>query len=329
MRGPMRLRELAERLGLELRGPDLEIVTFGALNTRSPNTDRMLTWIVDPALAPELDRVGIAACVVGERDAETLGDHSLLITDHDPAEVFYSIFLDAARDAEWEQLGSGRGTGVEIASTAVVHEGVQLGDDCVIMDHAVILPNSRLGDRVTVKPNATVGGDGFLATMVDGRQTMVPHMGGVWIGDDVQIGSQTCVDRGMFGGFTEIGSETRIDNLVHVGHSAALGERGLVAACAEIGTIVAEEGFWLGPQTCALQGLILGRYSYAGIGSVLVRDIPDHGLVYGSPAKQQGWMCVCRTKLEPSGGKATCRRCRREYTERDDGLTEVAPVSAG
>ena len=321
---PVRLSELARGRDLKLSGPDAEIVTFGALNTHSPSVDRMLTWIVDSGLIGELDRTGIGACVAHESVAAELGERPLLVTSGDPAEQFYSLYIELARSGTWKALESRRGENVQIATSAVVHEGVQLGDDCVIMDQVVVLPNTRIGDRVTVKPAAVIGGDGFQVITIDGTPTMVPHRGGVWIGDDVQIGSQTCVDRGMFGGLTVIEDGTRIDNLVHIGHSAQLGPGGIVAACTELGAITAGEGFWLGPNCAVLQEAHLGHHSYVGIGSVVIGDIAPHALAYGVPARPHAWVCSCRTKLEFSGRRASCRRCGREFALEDGSISELA-----
>ena len=320
---PVALSELAQRHGLSLRGPDREIVTVGAFNTRSPSVDRMLTFVAGEDLIPRFKETGIGACVVNESLAPAMDGDSVLVTDGDPVEAFYSLFMETARLGMWEKLEARRGARTSVAETAVVHDNVQLGDDCVVMDHAVVMPNVRIGDRVTIKPNATVGGDGFEVRELGGRSQMVPHCGGVWIGDDVQIGSQTCVDRGMFGGFTVIGDETRTDNLVHVGHSASLGPRGIVAACTEIGTMVAGEGFWLGPRCAVLQDAHLGHHAYVGIGSVVVRPIPPHALAFGTPARQHGWVCTCREKLSFEEGEATCPRCGRSWVEESDGIREA------
>jgi UDP-3-O-[3-hydroxymyristoyl] glucosamine N-acyltransferase len=324
---PVALSELAARNGLTLSGPDREIVTIGAFNTRSHSVDRMLTFVAHEGLIPQFRETRIGACVVNESLAPALGEESLLVTDGDPIEAFYSLFIETARGGMWEKLEGRRGQRTTVAESAVVHEHVQLGDDCLVMDNAVVMPNVRLGDRVTVKPNATVGSDGFEVREVAGRRQMVPHCGGVWIGDDVQVGAQTCVDRGMFGGFTVIDDETRTDNLVHVGHSARLGPRGVVAASAEIGTVTAGEGFWLGPRSAVLQNADIGHHAYIGIGSVVVRPIPPHALAYGSPARQHGWVCSCREKLDFDDGRTTCRRCGRGWEARSDGIVEPASRS--
>ena len=322
---PLALSELATRNGLSLRGPDREIVTIGAFNTRSPSVDRMLTFVANEGLIPQFRETGIGACVVNESLAPALDGQSLLVTDGDPVEAFYSLFIETDREGMWERLEGHRGERTTVAESAVVHDNVQLGDDCVVMDNAVVMPNVHLGDRVTVKPNATVGSDGFEVREIAGRRQMVPHCGGVWIGDDVQVGAQTCVDRGMFGGFTVLEEETRTDNLVHVGHSARLGPRGVVAACTEIGTITAGEGFWLGPRCAVLQNADIGHHAYVGIGSVVVRPVPPHALAYGTPARQHGWVCSCREKLEFDSGQADCRRCERTWEQRPDGIVEAAP----
>ncbi len=320
---PVALSELARRHGLEHRGPDCEIVTVGALNSNSESVDRMLTYIIGPELIPALLDRDVAACVVPGELADDLEGRSLLVTDGDAADTFYSLYAKTTEDGLWGRLEAKAGEGNEIAASAVVHDNVQLGNDCTIMDNAVLLPNTRLGDGVTIQPNTTVGGDGFQVASIGGRPSMVPHSGGVWIGDDVHVGSSTCLDRGMFGEFTMVGDETKIDNLIHVAHSVRLGPRGVVAASTEIGGITAGEGFWLAPQCCVLQGANLGHHSYVGIGSTVVREVPPHALAFGVPARQHGWVCTCRTKLDfGDGDSATCPRCGRRWKAGSEGIAE-------
>ncbi len=316
---PVALGELGGMADLALRGPDREIATLGALNTRSVSTSRMLTYISDPGLIGRMDELGIAACVVHESLAETLDGRSLLVARGDPVEAFYGLLIETANAGLWQQLEAGRGENVSVAPTAVVHEHVQLGDDCVLMDHVVVLPNTRIGDRVTIKPNTTIGGDGFQVTTIDARPVMVPHCGGVWLGDDVQVGSQTCIDRGMFGEFTVVGDGTKIDNLIHIAHSVHLGPGGVVAASSEMGNITAGEGFWLAPQCAVLQDAHIGHHAYIGLGSVVVKEIQPHALAYGVPARQHGWVCSCREQLEFEHERARCSRCGRSWEQVDSG----------
>jgi UDP-3-O-[3-hydroxymyristoyl] glucosamine N-acyltransferase len=106
---------------------------------------------------------------------------------------------------------------------------VVIGADCLIGPHAVCYSGAEIGDRVVLKAGAVIGGDGFGYTRGAGGHQRLPHVGRCLIGDDVEIGSASCVDRGSFDD-TIVGRGTKIDNLVQVGHNVRLGERCLIMA---------------------------------------------------------------------------------------------------
>jgi UDP-3-O-[3-hydroxymyristoyl] glucosamine N-acyltransferase len=318
-----RLSDVASRYGLELRGGDREIVTVGPLSSSSSHRDRLLTFVSGERWMPALAESGIGAAVVPEALAEQAPEGvSLLVTSGDP-QAFFTLLVDTAEAGEWERLEGSIGERTVIAPSAVVEDGVVIGEDCVVMAGAVVLANTRLGDRVVVKPNSVLGGEGFQVREIRGRRRIVPHTGGVHVGDDGAIGSQTCVDRGLFGDFTTVGEGSFVDNLVHVAHSVRIGRRVSVVACAEIsGSVRIGDGVWLGPNVAINPSLTLGAHCFVGTGSVIVRDVPPHALVYGNPARVGGWMCSCQTKLALDGEDATCPACGRRY--RLDGQRLVA-----
>lgn len=323
---PITLSVLAAEYSLELVGRDLEIVAFGVLTSASSNRERMLTYATTREYLEQFICSGIAACVVPEsllEDVDT--DASLLTTAGDASETFYEIFSDSVRQGAWQPFPQYRGADVHVAGGAQVEDHVVIGDESVVLANAVVLSRTYLGARVTVKPGAVLGGDGFqLAPSPTGRR-LVPHAGGVFVDADVTIGSQTCVDRGLFGEMTTIGAGTKIDNLVHVAHSARIGRNCVVVACAEIsGSVVLGEGAWLGPSCAINPGLAVGAYALIGTGSVVATDVPAHAVAFGSPARVRGWRCRCGQRLELQHDAASCSQCGRAYVVGEDGLHCVA-----
>jgi UDP-3-O-[3-hydroxymyristoyl] glucosamine N-acyltransferase len=311
---PRMLAEIARRRGLTLLGADRPITAYGPLNTRSPHTDQLLSYATSAAHLRAFLDSALAACVVHESLAgEVPPSRSALLTPEDPADSFYTLFRDAVLSEEWTSLPTYRGTGTQIAASAQIHERVVIGDGCTIMENVVILPQSYISDGVTIKPNATIGGEGFQLSSIEGRRQHVPHAGGVFIGEQARIGSQTCVDRGLFGEFTIIGARTHVDNLVHVAHSVQVGPNAVVVACAEIsGSVTVGEGAWLGPSCAINPGLSVGEHALVGTGSMVARDLPPHSLSYGVPARVRGWRCVCGERL-PDAAPMRCSQCAREF----------------
>jgi UDP-3-O-[3-hydroxymyristoyl] glucosamine N-acyltransferase len=127
------------------------------------------------------------------------------------------------------------GRGVRLGARSIVHphvvlyEGVTVGEDCVLHSGVQVRERCRLGSRVVVQNGAVVGGDGFgFARDEGGRYQKFPQVGIVVIEDDVEIGALTAVDRAALGE-TRVGRGTKLDNLVQVGHSVAIGEDSVLA----------------------------------------------------------------------------------------------------
>jgi UDP-3-O-[3-hydroxymyristoyl] glucosamine N-acyltransferase len=131
-------------------------------------------------------------------------------------------------------LGAGvvLGDRVRLGPGVVLEDGVTVGADSELGAHVVCCRGTRIGRRCVVKAGAVLGGTGFgYISGPEGHQR-IPHVGGCVLGDDVDVGANSCIDRGSIDD-TVIGAGTRIDNLVHIGHNARLGE--VVAGHAAIG----------------------------------------------------------------------------------------------
>ena len=312
---PTPLGELARMAALTLIGPDKEIVAFGGTSSRSEHADRLIAYATSPAYLQLFADRRLGAVVIPESLRSDLPEGcSALVSAGDAAEAFYELLGITARLGLWRRLSGFIDPGADVAPSARIHESVVVGRGSRVMDNAVLLPNTWLGADVVVKPNATLGGDGFQISQLAGRQTLVPHVGGVRVADGATIGSQTCVDRGLFGDFTTVGHDTHIDNLVHVAHSVVLGSSVGVVACAEIsGSVNVGDGAWLGPRCAINPSLNIGAHAFVGTGATVVRDVPGRALVYGSPAKIKGWTCDCRTALDVVGDVGRCPACGREH----------------
>jgi UDP-3-O-[3-hydroxymyristoyl] glucosamine N-acyltransferase len=131
------------------------------------------------------------------------------------------------------------GAGTIIGSRCRLHSGVvigggcRLGDDAELYPHAVLYDGTVIGDSVIIHANAVIGADGFGYRSVDGEHVKVPQLGHVEIGDRVEIGAGTTIDRGTFGP-TRIGAGTKIDNLVQIGHNCQIGDRNIIVAQAGV-----------------------------------------------------------------------------------------------
>ena len=137
-----------------------------------------------------------------------------------------------------------------IGAGAVIGAGVRIGRDCEIYPNVTIYPGAQLGDRVIVHAGAALGSDGFgyVHDSATGRYEKFPQVGRLEIGDDVEIGANSTIDRGALE-VTRIGRGAKIDNLVHIGHNCQIGEDVVIAAQTGLsGSIVIEKNVVLGGQ---------------------------------------------------------------------------------
>lgn len=127
-----------------------------------------------------------------------------------------------------------------IGKRTVIYPGVYIGEGCCIGDDCIIYPNVVLrdgvivGNRVIIHPGAVLGADGFGFVFKDDSHYKIPHIGGVIIEDDVEIGANTTIDRATTSN-TIVGKGTKIDNLVQIGHNVKIGQNVIIVAQVGIG----------------------------------------------------------------------------------------------
>lgn len=144
--------------------------------------------------------------------------------------------------------GSSIGDRTQIRAGAKIGDQVTVGADCVIHPNVFIEDGVTIGDRVILHAGVVIGADGFGYVRGDMSYHKFPQIGTVVIEDDVELGANTCVDRGALGR-TRIGRGTKLDNLVHVGHNCDIGERVVIAGQTGIsGSVIIEDDCIIGGQ---------------------------------------------------------------------------------
>ena len=189
--------------------------------------------------------------------------------------------------APYAVIGAGvrLGDRVVIGSGTVIEDQVEIGNDSVLGPRVVCCSGTRLGCRVRVKAGAVLGGRGFGYAPGEGGLERLPHVGRCLIEDDVDIGANTCIDRGSIDD-TVIGAGTKIDNLVQLGHNVRIGRRCLlmsqvgVAGSARIG-----DGVILAGQVGVVGHLSIGAGARVAAQSGVGNDIPAGADYGGSPAR--------------------------------------------
>ena len=203
----------------------------------------------------------------------------------DPLDSFYRLHGRLIAAGHY-----GEGFANEIAADARIHPAawiaerdVRIGPGAVIGAKAVIEARTIIGDHCVIGAGAVIGAEGFEVRKVNGRPIVVPHAGGVRLGSHVTIQSNTVVDRALFGGFTEIGDDTVIGDLVHVSHGVSIGKRCRIVASALIcGSTIVGDDVWIGPNATVSSVLRLGDRARVSLGAVVVQDVPPDGHVSGA-----------------------------------------------
>jgi UDP-3-O-[3-hydroxymyristoyl] glucosamine N-acyltransferase len=198
------------------------------------------------------------------------------------------------------------GAGTRIGARCRIHSGVVIGRNCRIGDDVLLYPNVviydgvTLGHRVIVHASAVLGADGFGYRMQQGKHVKIPQLGSVELGDDVEIGAGTTIDRGTFQA-TRIGTGTKIDNLVQIGHNCLIGKHNLLVSQVGIaGSCTTGDYVVLAGQVGISDHLHIGDQAQVAAQGGVMRDVPAGGRVSGSPAwpiHDQQRMVLCITKL--------------------------------
>ena len=250
------LAQLANRLSLEYEGDGETLVDhIASLENAGPGglsfladrryrkylaETRASVVVVDPELAGET-RIPIllapnphlafarAAVIVAPRRKEPEGIHPTAWVDPD-AVLGKNVAIGAHA---FVGRGSRIGDHVQVGPGCVVGEEVEIGEGCHLVSRVTVWDRCTIGRRCLLQPGAVIGGDGFGYANDGGRWEQVPQLGIVRLGDDVDVGANTTVDRGAIGE-TILENGVKLDNLVQIGHNVQIGEHTIVAACTGI-----------------------------------------------------------------------------------------------
>ncbi|HEX5694709.1 MAG TPA: UDP-3-O-(3-hydroxymyristoyl)glucosamine N-acyltransferase [Arenimonas sp.] len=250
------LAELAGQFGLGLRG-DGSIVVRGVATLASAGQGQ-LAFLANPRYRGELAGTGASAVVLAETDASDCPVPCLVSASpyadfariaalfeptpvHAPGVHALAAVADDARVDPGAHVGPFTSIGARsrVAAGAVIGPGCVVGEDCVVgpgcelLARVTLVARVRLGARVRIHPGAVIGAEGFGLAMDAGHWLKVPQLGGVEIGDDCEIGANTCIDRGALSD-TVLEQDVRLDNLVQVGHNVHIGAHTAMAGCVAV-----------------------------------------------------------------------------------------------
>jgi UDP-3-O-[3-hydroxymyristoyl] glucosamine N-acyltransferase len=177
------------------------------------------------------------------------------------------------------------GDDIVVGAHCVIGDGVSIGKSTRLWPSVTIYSGSSLGERVFVHAGARIGCDGFGYVFRDGAHQKIPHVGRCIIGDDVEIGANTTIDRGSIDD-TVVGSGTKIDNLVHIAHNVRIGEKALIMAQVGVaGSVTIGDGAILAGQAGISGHLTIGAGARLAAQAGVFGDIPAGETWSGYPAR--------------------------------------------
>ncbi len=194
------------------------------------------------------------------------------------------------------------GAGSAVMAGASIGDGAVVGKDCLLHPNSCVGHNVVLGDRVILQPNAVVGSDGFGYAREGAKWIKVPQLGTVVVQDDVEVGSNSAIDRGTLG-VTTIGRGTKLDNLVHIAHNCTIGEDVVMAAGAMVAgsTVLGDRCVLAGQVGVAGHLKIASDCRFAG-DTVVLKDIPESGDYMGHPVMPKRKYLRLMRELRKLGG---------------------------
>ncbi|MCL1893018.1 MAG: UDP-3-O-(3-hydroxymyristoyl)glucosamine N-acyltransferase [Holophagaceae bacterium] len=184
-----------------------------------------------------------------------------------------------------------------IGNRVIVHPGVNIAEDCLIGDDCEFFPGvviyrkTKIGCRVRIHANSVLGSDGYGYAFHGGRHNKVPQIGWVEIGDDVEVGACTTIDRGALGP-TRIGSGTKIDNLCQIAHNVQVGDHCLIVSQTGIsGSTTLGSYVTMAGKVGTAGHISIGSRSIISGNSMVAKDVPDGSHLSGYLARpHKEWM---------------------------------------
>jgi len=257
----VRASEIAEFLGSELIGKDIEIT--GICSLKNPKENHLGFYRFDQSL--------IISCL--DKGLNSIAEMTFLIKPGVPCNCASYIPVDNPRLAHarvtQEFFAKPYSVMLHLSPPGThVYDCVNWGDDCHF------------------KPGAVIGGSGFgFENDEDGVPIRRPHVGGVVIGNNVEVGANSVIDRGTIDD-TIIKDNVKIDNLVHISHNCKIGENTKIVAGSVIcGSVTIGKNCWIGANVTVMNQITIGNNVTIGIGAVVVKDVSDGAVLAGFKAQ--------------------------------------------
>ncbi|MCL4557193.1 MAG: UDP-3-O-(3-hydroxymyristoyl)glucosamine N-acyltransferase [Deltaproteobacteria bacterium] len=328
------LKELAQLVGGRVAGD--ENIVISDVATLEEAEAGTISFIANPRYRPLVFQTKASAIVTGE-NIEGISPAQLIVREpylafsklvarfHPPSHPDWGIDGRAyvgkntliGRDSHIAPFCYVE-SNVQIGSRVHLYPHVYIGTGSVVYDDTVLYPNVTLyhhttvGKRCIIHSGCVIGADGFGFAKDGPKNVKIQQIGRVEIGDDVEIGANTTIDRAALG-VTRIGSGTKIDNLVQIAHNVHIGENSLIASQTGIsGSTQVGNSVVIAGQVGIIGHLKIGDQVMIGAQSGIAKDVPDRSVVSGSPAfNHSDWLKAVSVFRELPGMRRTLNELKK------------------
>lgn len=309
----MKLSELAVLIGGTITGnPEIEITGVSGIKEALKGD---ITYIHDKKILKDLGGINASAVIVKDI-IEGMPASMVVVSNPQYAfakalEVFYNKTPEPSGISDRAVMGKNvtigkdvsvhpfvcvgdnvvLGSRVTLFPGVYIEDGVVIGDDSLVHANATLRRNVKIGSNVIIHSGTVIGSDGFGYVMEKGMHYKIPQVGGVIIEDNVEIGANVTIDRATTGN-SVIGSGTKIDNLVQIGHNVKIGKNCIIISQVGIsGSVEIGDGAILAGQVGVRDHIKIGSRAIVGAQSGIGSDIPEGQIYSGSPAiPHKSWL---------------------------------------
>lgn len=276
----IKLADIAKYLNLEFRGLNLDVKGVAPINLCQSN-ELTFSKTFDANL-------NTSAVIQSDTQNVDLDKNGYIFSNQPRLDFIRTLdYLNQQVGFSSYDFTSEIDPSVQIGQNVVIEKGCKIAEGVVIEHNVVIHAGTKIGRHSRIRSNASIGSDGFgFERLADGIPLRFPHLGGVEIGEYVEIGACATIARGTLSD-TKIEDYVKIDNLVHIAHNCLIKRGAFIIACAEIsGGVVVGENAWVAPNSCTHQKVSIGDGALVGLGAVVTKNIPSNMVYAGNPAKK-------------------------------------------
>ncbi len=304
------LSSIAEYIGGELRHTNDAAKKINNLCALNSGDEKSLAMFHHLKYLNALKNSSVGACIIHENAVKHAPKRMALVIHPNPYKGFAyatKLFADLTATPSCHAPSAYVSPKALIGKNCDIEHGAYIGDDAVLGDNCLIgvntfigknvsmgnnchihnqvsIENTRMGNDVIIYPGARIGQEGFGFASDSNGHYKIYHQGLVIIGNDVEIGANTCIDRGTLE-HTEIGDHVRLDNLIQIGHNVKIGKKTVIAAQSGIaGSSILGESVTLGGQVGVGGHLKVNNHATILGKSLVFQDVPEKARVGGIPA---------------------------------------------